>query len=269
MKYEDFKALYESLNTYQDVKDLSQQNGLDEELLNVIYTQRTVREATKRFHVVKRNAPRLLREWRSGSSLLQIARKWNFPPVLTGLLLFQEDGFSKKEFWKYVREPESISNPRTKKEIQEITKEDTIYSPWGNEVQYKRGAWGETKLHEWLDNHNISYRTEKDLRGKFTKTPDCLLDEPLKVNGWTLSWIESKASFGDRVEFNKNIRGQLSQYVEMFGHGLVVYWFGHVDELECPSGIEIIDACLCNMDCSKVSSGVDFCPEEIPNNSHA
>jgi hypothetical protein len=50
----------------------------------------------------------------------------------------------------------------------------------------------------------------------------------------------------------------------MFGHGLVVYWFGHVDEVDCPPGIEIIDACLCNMDCER-ASGVDFCPEEIVN----
>lgn len=264
MKFEEFRTLYDKLNTHKDVKALSKQTGLDEELLNVIYTQKTVREATKHYHVVKRNATRLLRDWRSGVSLLEISEKWNFPPILTGLLLFQEDGYSKKEFWKYVREPECIANPRTKREIIEITEADTIYSPWGNDIQYKRGTWGETKLQDWLNAHNITYRTEKDLRGKFTKTPDCLLDEPLKVNGWTIHWIESKASFGDRIEFNKNIRGQLGQYVEMFGHGLVVYWFGHVDEVDCQPGIEIIDSCLCNMDCER-ASGVDFCPEEIIN----
>jgi len=104
--------------------------------------------------------------------------------------------------------------------------------------------------------------------GKFAKTPDCLLDEPIKLNGWTINWIESKASFGDRVEFNKNIRGQLAQYVDMFGHGVVVYWFGHIDEVDCPPGIEIIDASLCNLDCQK-ATGEDFCPEELPRSSRA
>lgn len=268
MKYEQFKAIYDRLNDHSDVKALSQETGLDEELLNVIYTQRTVRDATKRYHVVKRNAPRLLREWKAGCSLLSLARKWNFPPILTGRLIFQENGFSKKQFWKYVREPETIPNPRIKKEIIEITEADTIYSPWGNEIQFKRGTWGESKLQEWLKSHNVTYRTEKDLRGKFAKTPDCLLDEPLKLNGWTINWIESKASFGDRVEFNKNIRGQLAQYVDMFGHGLVVYWFGHVEEVDCPPGIEIIDASLCDLHCEK-TAGEDFCPEELPNNTQA
>lgn len=266
MKYEEFKAIYEALNEHSDVKRLAEETGLDEELLNVIYTQRTVRDATKRYHVVKRNAPRLLREWKAGSSLLSISKRWHFPPILTGLLLFQENGFSKKQFWKYVREPESISNPRLKKEIVEITEADTIYSPWGNDIQHQRGTWGEAKLQDWLQSHNLTFRTEKDLRGKFSKTPDCLLDEPIQVNGWTINWIESKASFGDRVEFNKNIRGQLAQYVDMFGHGLVVYWFGHVEEVDCPPGIEIIDASLCGLDCRK-ASGEDFCPEELPKGS--
>ena len=105
MKFNEFKDIYDRLCTNDDVKALSKETGLDEELLNVIYTQRTVREATKRYHVVKRNAPRLLKEWKAGTSLLNIARKWEFPPILTALILFLEDGFSKKEFWKYVREP--------------------------------------------------------------------------------------------------------------------------------------------------------------------
>ena len=267
MKYEEFKAIYDELNEYSDVERLAKETGLDEELLNVIYTQKTVRDATKRYHVVKRNAPRLLREWKAGSSLLSIAKRWRFPPILTGLLLFQENGFSKKQFWKYVREPEQISDPRLRKEIEEITAADTIYSPEGNEVQFKRGKWGEAKLQQWLDEQELTYHTENDLRGKYSKTPDCLLTEPIRLNGWTINWIESKASFGDRIEFNKNIRGQLTQYVEMFGPGVVVYWFGHVDNLDCPPGIEIIDASLCDMNCQK--AGDDFCPEELPQSPHA
>ena len=225
MKFDDFKYLYDRLEGYNDVKALSSQTGLDEELLYVIYTQRTVRDATKRYHVIKRSAPKLLRDWNGGVSLLDISQRWKYPPILTGLILFQENGFSKKQFWKYVREPECIQNPRTKKEIIEITRADSIYSPWGNEVQIKRGITGEDRLHEWLDLHNVTYRTEKDLRGKYTKTPDCLLDSPLKVNGWTINWIESKASFGDHIEFNKNCKRaavQICRYVRPWPSCLLV-----------------------------------------------
>lgn len=255
MKYEDYKSVYESLNDPADIKRLAAKLNLDEELLTVIYTQRTVRETTKKFYKVKRDADRMVREWKNGSSILSISRKWRFPPILTGLMLFQQLGFSKKQFWKYVREPEKIEKARTRKEIVEITKADIVYSPAAAESQCKRGIWGETMLREWLNSHNICYRTERDLRGEYPKTPDCLFDEPMKVNGWEINWIESKASFGDSIEVRKNIRNQLIPYNELFGDGLVVYWFGVVEGIETPEGIIVSDASLLRHACEKTGNG--------------
>jgi hypothetical protein len=254
MKFNDFKHLYDRLNNPSDIKTLAKETSLDEELLMVIYTQRTVRETTKKFYRVQRNASRLLSEWRGGRSMISLANKLEFPPMLMGLMLFQENGCSKKQFWKYVKEPNTITDPRVRREVIEITKEDCVYSPWGNDIQYKRGTWGESQLQTWLDSHKLTYKTEKDLRGDFPKTPDCLLDEPIRVNGWEINWIESKASFGDKIEINKNVKRQLEPYNELFGDGLVVYWFGFVDEVENPKGIFITDSSLMHMDCTVISS---------------
>lgn len=249
MKYDDFKHLYNQLNRPGDIKILSNELGLDEEFLNVIYTQRTVRETTKAYYRVERWSRQMLTDWNRGMSILDIADKAEFSPILTGLLLFKEQGKGKKVFWSYVRNPECIPSARLKKEIVEITDADHVYSPWATELQYKRGAWGEEKLQNWLTDHNITYRTEKDIRGEFAKTPDCLFDKPVKVNGWELNWIESKATFGDRVEVNKNLKKQLSPYLDMFGQGLVVYWFGYVDDVQIPEGIFIMDGSLTDQVC--------------------
>jgi len=254
MKYNDFKNLYDQLKTPSDVKRLTNELSLDEELLTVIYTQRTVRDTTKKFYRVQRHAPRILSEWKGGRSMLSLSEKYEFPPMLMGLMIFQANGCSKKQFWKLVRDPHSITDKRVRREIEEITREDCIYSPWGTELQYKRGTWGESQLESWLKKHHLTYKTEKDLRGEFPKTPDCLLDEPIRVNGWEINWIESKASFGDKVEINKNVRKQLEPYTELFGEGLVVYWFGFVDEIERPEGIYITDSSLLHMDCQVLSS---------------
>lgn len=254
MKYSEYRSLYESLNDPTDIRHIAQKLSLDEELLTVIFTQKTVRETTRKFYRVKRDADRLVREWKSGRSILSISRKWRFPPILTGLMIFQETGFSKKQYWKYVKNPELIENGRTRKEITEIARADIVYSPKASESQYKRGAWGEERLREWLNSHEITYRTERDLRGEFPKTPDCLLDEPIRVNGWEINWIESKASFGDSIEVKKNIRNQLIPYNELFGSGLVVYWFGIVDDVDQPEGIMIVDSSLVKHRCEKVSS---------------
>jgi hypothetical protein len=244
MQYHEFKKIYDSLNRPSDIKILSQELGLDEELVTVIYTQRTVRETTRAFYRVQRYGKDMVRDWEKGKSLLQISEKAEFSPILTALLIFKEMGKSRKQFWSFVRNPEIIPDRRMRKEIEEITAADYVYSPWANEVQCKRGIWGEAKLQGWLAENNITFRTEKDLRGEFQKTPDCLFDKPVTVNGWEVNWIESKATFGDKVEVNKNLKKQLAPYLELFGQGLVVYWFGYLEEVEIPEGIFIMDSAL-------------------------
>jgi len=249
MKNEDFKYLYDRLKEPSDIDVLSKELSLDHELLTVIYTQRTVRETTKKFYKVQRNGQRMVKSWQSGETLLEIAQRYEFPPILTGLMIFQESGRSKKQYWAIVRNPETIQDKELRRQIEEIAKVDLIYSPEGTEKQYQRGAWGEKNLQDWLDSQGIGYRTEKDLRGEFPKTPDALLDKPIVVNGWKVHWIESKATFGDRVEVNKNTRKQLSPYVDLFGQGLVVYWFGFVDEITMEDGIFITDSSLTGLNC--------------------
>lgn len=244
MKYQEFKSIYDRLNKPSDIKLLTQELGLDEELLNVIYSQRTVRETTRAFYKVQRYTKHMVSDWNKGLSLLKISEKANFSPILTGLMVFKEMGKSRKQFWSYVRDPACIPTARLKKEIKEIVDSDFIYSPWATELQYKRGLWGEDKLQTWLKDNDITYRTEKDLRGDFQKTPDCLLDKPVVIDGLDVHWIESKATFGDRVEVNKNLKKQLAPYLELFGQGLVVYWFGYVDDVELPDGIFIMDSSL-------------------------
>jgi hypothetical protein len=249
MNYEDYKKIYDRLNQPKDIDILARNLGFDQEFLNVIYTQKTVRDITKRFYRVKNQASRILREWQRGDSMLNISRRWEFSPIMTGLFIFQEQGKSKKQFWKCVRNPEQIRDKRLRCEIVEITEADYVYSPWASDKQYERGLWGESLLGEWLDRQNLCYRTERDLRGEFPKTPDCLFDKPVKLNGWEINWIESKASFGDNVEIKKNIKKQLRPYVDLFGQGLVVYWFGYIEDFNPPEGITICDNSLLKWKC--------------------
>ena len=251
MRFREFKNIYDSLNHPRDIKKMAKISGLEEEMLNVIFTQKTVRETKKSFHRVKRNAPKMLREWKEGQSILEISERWDFPPMLTGLFIFQEKGFSKKQFWKQIREPGMIRDEKTRRDIEEINEADHVYSPWASDIQYKRGAWGEALLEDWLDSQGVSYRTEKDLRGEFPKTPDALLDEPMELNGWKLYWIESKATFGDHIEVKGNAKNQLVPYTDLFGPGMVIYWFGYLDTIETPEGVQISDMSVLNMKCNK------------------
>ena len=247
MKYEEYKDIYFRLKSPTDIERLAKSTGLDRELLLVMYTQRTVRDATRRYHIIKGQIPQIVKAWKKGESITSLSRELNFPPILLAMLVYQADRIPRKIFWKYIRDPETCNNERMRKEIAKINAADIIYSPKGMDVQEKRGQWGEKQLQEWLDIHGLKYRTEVELRGKYPKTPDALLDEPMELNGVVINWIESKASFGDEIELKKNVRKQLQPYTELFGNGAVVYWFGYIEGIEPIEGVTLFGRELAEM----------------------
>ena len=239
MEYEEYRALYNSLNVYSDIAKM-EDRGYDTRLVRTLYTQKTSRDVKKRFHIVKQNSKRMLKEWKNGKTMMELAEKWRFPPVMTAMFLFLEDGVSKKEFWGYINDPDKLRSD-VAEELREVIEKDPVYSPAGNEEQRQRGIWGESLLQNWLDEQGIGYRTENDIRGEYEKTPDALLDEPMMFEGKKIYWVESKASFGDNTEFRYNSRRQLEPYTRIFGPGVVVYWVGKLDDLECPPDVYVQD----------------------------
>jgi hypothetical protein len=229
---EDYQALVRRLRRHTDIKRMAEETGQDEEMLFVIYTQKVTRDATRRYYRMKSRAQKYYHQWVSGKPLMKFSLENRFPPVLTAFIILLEGEMTRKGFWRAVSHPDRVPDARLRREIKEIVRNDPIYSPEGNEVQVKRGQEGERRLQEWLDHLSIGYRTEEDLRGKYPKTPDILLDTPLIHDGTKLFWIESKANFGDRIEVSKNIKRQLKPYTELFGPGMVVYWFGLVENLQ-------------------------------------
>lgn len=55
---------------------------------------------------------------------------------------------------------------------------------------------------------------------------------PILLKGRLVNWIDSKAMFGDDVSHNENALKQYSTYVNRFGAGAVIYWFGFVKDLQ-------------------------------------
>ena len=244
MDQEEYDKLYKGLRGPKDIEAFEKE-GYDHRMLETIYTQKINRSVRRKHPFVKRNTKNMLREWKSGHTFCQIAKSYKYPPVLTAMMIFQENGTSRKAFWEYVRDPSLLDSEETAKELQEAAQKDLVFSPEGVAKANERGKWGEGLLWEWLDGQNVDYKTEYDERSEDgsqgSKTPDCLLAEPMDFNGTKIYWIESKASFGDSVEFKYNCTKQLIPYTQLFGPGVVVYWNGHVDGLECPSDLLVED----------------------------
>jgi hypothetical protein len=99
-------------------------------------------------------------------------------------------------------------------------------------------------LEQSLQVRQILFQTESSMRALgYPKTPDALLAYPVEIGGCIVNWIESKALFGDAAAHATYSRDQYWPYYNRFGPGLVIYWFGFVEELNADKerGILILD----------------------------
>src|SRR3989454_12806534 len=87
MKLSEYQDLYGRLSTAEEIDFLAENFGHDKELFLVIYTQRIGRETTQKFYRVKAQARRLAFIRLISSSLLEIARKLEFPPIVNVMFI--------------------------------------------------------------------------------------------------------------------------------------------------------------------------------------
>ena len=208
-----------------------------------IRSQYLQRKSIKNHYKVKDKAGIYYNEWKNGKSIAEIALDVDFPPVLLANFLMLKMRFSKKKTKEIIKNTNLVKkNKRLKDELDEILGRDELYTLRSHDKQSAEGNRREDRIGNWLDKKNIKYFTENELRAGTVegKTPDFLLLEPIDWHGDKYSWIESKASFGDEYIHRKNHGKQVSKYVELYGQGILVYWYGYLDVLKS-RGYTIVD----------------------------
>ncbi len=217
-----------SLKGLGDIPGLARRHGTPEAVLLMILNQKVVEETRGgRFYRVKANSAGLLERWEGGETLLDLARRADFSPVLLASFLLEEIGFGRKQIKRMMKNPDMVKDQRLRQELEAALGADHVYSPWAHRLQERRGAKGEGIIRDWLEEKGIRFKGEKDMGGG--KTPDFVMESELLVDGSPITWIDSKASFGSPTEHRKNMKRQLRFYLEEFGPGMVVYWFGYVE----------------------------------------
>jgi hypothetical protein len=104
----------------------------------------------------------------------------------------------------------------------------------------------ESLLESHLVSRGLAFHSEHSLRlaGKASKTPDFLLAAPILVHGHVVNWIDSKAHFASPGLKREQIEGQLRQYVNRSGSGMVIYWLDFVEGEEGSASTPLPPHCL-------------------------
>ncbi len=234
MNIDEYDSIWKQLNSHEDVERLTEE-GYDDELLLVLYTEKHVRHIKKNYYNVTARSKKILADWRNGQSFEHLAKKHRFSPILMASIILKEHGMTKREIRNALNDYNAVKDQRIRDELARAQDLDMVYSTKGYELQRTRGEEGEARIAKWLDAQELSYKTEEDLKGQ-GKTVDFLLDKPIEIEVEgemkEVCWIESKGSFGDIKKLRRDYKAQLEPYTQLWGPGIVVYWFGYLEGME-------------------------------------
>lgn len=243
MQQEEYQFILDRLNSLKDLEDLHKRAGYRKDMLYNILGRKQVKLVLKNFHRLKKKSEYFYKEWKRGMTIKKIAEKEKFSPVLMAGFILLHEGFTKTEVRGLLLNPDSIKDSSLKKEIKEVVDTDFVYAPWAADIQTKNGENAEHRLEQWLTRRGYRFLTQAQIieRGLHEKTPDFLFQKPERINGITANWIESKASFGDRDELRKHYKKQLQPYVNLFGRGIVVYWYDYLEGIEVDPNVTVVN----------------------------
>ncbi|XP_071971538.1 CDAN1-interacting nuclease 1 isoform X4 [Engystomops pustulosus] len=212
-----------------------------EEIARYISTLKPTRQCMKQ---LKERFPRYLQDIAvdpTAPVLLNLANEVDFSPALMARTILErflqdQDGAlsSKPVLNSMLRDPSLIPDPVLGSQVNQCIVNDCCNGPLVDCIKHSIGYEHEVLLREKLLERNLAFLDEDQLRVKgYDKTPDFILEVPVAVDGHVIHWIESKASFGDESSHRMYLQDQFWSYWNRFGPGLVIYWYGFIEELDC------------------------------------
>jgi len=132
---------------------------------------------------------------------------------------------------QWLRDPSKIDDEKLRADVEECLARDEQCGPEQDVARQELGRKYELLLEERLRTLGVEFLSEDDLRrqGKY-KTPDVLLSVPIGVDDKVVCWIDSKAKFGDLNAMKDDYKSSIASYTGRYGPGLVVYWFGFLED---------------------------------------
>jgi len=269
MKLSLYNAIIKTLNNSRVRKKcwLKEQSEnfstVSEDTLLSIYSQYQQRKVKRNFHRHHRRDTTAKYykscveaiERKEQGFLLKMSYNIDFPPTLLARIILEEyfrqtvfaetSVVPKGYVSKFIKNPTLIPHKQLQHEVELCCVEDDVCGPSVEAVKHEMGVKYERLLENILTQHDIPYNDEEVLRKEgYDKTPDFKLIIPIGVNNRVINWIESKASFGDEESHATYLENQFWSYTNRYGAGLVIYWFGFVEELNVnvEQGILLLDS---------------------------
>ena len=207
---------------------------------------------------LKSRAKALNRLYSEGVSVVDLSKRFDFPPMNIFRIILTEMRWSKSKIKESLRQPSKLSK-RERTEFEAAEAADRVSNVDQGESQ-ERADLFEDILADWFEDQGVRLRRQPEMvkeqkqdLGRPVRTPDILFLDHVEINGKPVAWIDAKHFYGADVDFQrKKMAKQMTRYIEEWGSGAVVYRHGFSANLFMP-GCTLLDANV--LDLSKLGPG--------------
>ena len=196
---------------------------------------------------MKARGKALFRLYKDGVSVIDLSKRFDFPPMNIFRLILSEMKWSKSRIKETLRAPSKFSE-RERKEFEQAEAADRVSNVDQSETQEKADLFEEI-LADWFESQGVRLRRQPEMvkeqmeeHGRPVRTPDILFLDHVEINGSPVAWIDAKHFYGADVDFQrKKMSKQMDRYLEEWGSGAVVYRHGFSQNLFM-AGCTLLDA---------------------------
>ena len=208
-------------------------------------------------HRMRSKGKQLRRLYDEGVSIVDLSRKFDFPPMNIFRTVLSEKGWSKARIKSNFKEPTKFKK-REREEFEKAEAADRVSNVDQSETHEKADLF-EDILADWFEEKGVKLRRQPEMvaeqnqeHGRPIRTPDLLFLDHVEINGEPIAWIDAKHYYGADVEFQrKKMAKQMTRYIDEWGYGAVVYRHGFSENMYIP-GCILLDAN--QLDLSKLES---------------
>ncbi len=199
-------------------------------------------------HSAMRNRGRQIhRDYKQGMSVVELSKKYDFPPMNIFRQILAEKGWSKSKIKEAVRAPSRFSE-RERKEFEAAEEADRVSNVDQSETHLRADVF-ENILADWFEEQGVRLRRQPELVkeqsaeiGRPKLTPDILFLDHVEINGQPVAWIDAKHFYGADVGFQrKKMQKQMMRYIGEWGSGAIVFRHGFSENLYM-AGVTMLDA---------------------------
>lgn len=205
---------------------------------------------------LKSRAKALFRLYNEGVSVVDLSKRFDFPPMNIFRIILTEKRWSKSRIKECLRDPTKMKK-REQEEFEKAEAADRVSNVDQSETHTRADLFEEV-LADWFESRGVKIRRQNEMvseqrleHGRPINTPDILFLDHVEINGQPVAWIDAKHFYGADVSFQrKKMSKQMSRYIDEWGSGAVVYRHGFSENLFIP-GCLMLDAGV--LDLSRMS----------------